>query len=73
MGIVSEQSYTTNWIQNAILQTNNDNIATSINPPNVHQVQPPVGEACGYVRAATMDGKTLNHRVSYSYMALTYP
>lgn len=36
-----------------------------IAPQVPQQVAPPAGEPRGYVRLASMDGKTISHRVSY--------
>jgi hypothetical protein len=48
VSIVCQQLHT-DWIQHAIPEVNNNNIAAGIDIPDAHQVQPPEGEARGYV------------------------
>ena len=71
MSIICQQLLT-DRIQDVLPEVNGNDIALGIDPPDTHQVQPPEGEARGYVRATTMDGKTLKHRVNDLY-TLTCP
>lgn len=51
-------------LQESVPQLGDNGLESTVqSPPNGQQIAPPAGEPRGYVQMATMDGKTITHRV----------